>query len=50
MIADGSGLNITVVSYRDHLDIGVIACPQQVPDPETIVAAMRDELAELVAA
>jgi diacylglycerol O-acyltransferase len=49
VIADGSGLNITVVSYREHLDIGVIACPQQVPDPETIVAAMRDELAALVA-
>jgi WS/DGAT/MGAT family acyltransferase len=31
-VADGQGLNITVMSYRDHLDFGLIACRELVPD------------------
>jgi diacylglycerol O-acyltransferase len=31
-VAEGQGLNITVVSYRDCLDFGVIACRELVPD------------------
>lgn len=31
-IGEGQGLNITVVSYRDHLDFGIIACREIVPD------------------
>jgi WS/DGAT/MGAT family acyltransferase len=31
-VADGQGLNITVQSYRDHLDFGLIACRELVPD------------------
>ncbi len=31
-VAEGQGLNITVQSYRDHLDFGLIACRELVPD------------------
>ena len=31
-IADGQGLNVTVTSYKDHLDYGLIACRELVPD------------------
>lgn len=31
-VAEGQGLNITVISYRDHLDFGVISCRELVPD------------------
>lgn len=31
-VAEGQGLNITVISYRDHLDFGLIACRELVPD------------------
>jgi diacylglycerol O-acyltransferase len=31
-VAEGQGLNITVISYRDSLDFGVIACRELVPD------------------
>lgn len=31
-VGDGMGLNITVVSYRDRLDFGLVACRELVPD------------------
>lgn len=31
-IMDGAGLNITVMSYRDNIDIGFLACTDLVPD------------------
>jgi WS/DGAT/MGAT family acyltransferase len=31
-IMDGAGLNITVMSYRDSVDIGFLACTDLVPD------------------
>ncbi len=31
-VAEGQGLNITVISYKDRLDFGVIACRELVPD------------------
>jgi diacylglycerol O-acyltransferase / wax synthase len=32
VVMDGVGLNITVMSYRDHIDFGIIADREQVPD------------------
>jgi diacylglycerol O-acyltransferase / wax synthase len=44
------GLNITVISYVDSIEIGIVACPDVVDDPWTIAQAMEPALAELVRA
>lgn len=36
-IAEGIGLNITVHSYKNHLDFGLVACREMVPDLEELV-------------
>jgi diacylglycerol O-acyltransferase / wax synthase len=49
VVADGLGLNITVQSYLDNLDIGMVACRELVPDlwdMLSMVTASFDELAE----
>ena len=47
VITDGMGLNITVMSYRGSLDFGMVADRDQVPDLETLIAHLREELAVL---
>src|SRR5256714_3341088 len=42
VVTDGMGLNITVMSYRGHLDFGIVADREQMPD----VASLMDWLAE----
>jgi len=46
-VAEGQGLNITVVSYRDHLDFGVIACRALVPDVWKFKELFAEGLEEL---
>ena len=46
-VADGQGLNVTVVSYRDHIDWGVISCRDLVPDVWRFEQLFADGLAEL---
>jgi WS/DGAT/MGAT family acyltransferase len=52
-IVDGQGLNITVQSYLDTLDFGLVACRELVPDLwqllEAIIADL-ESLAELTGA
>ncbi len=51
-IYDGNGLNITMMSYLDQLDVGIVACPQLTPDVGDIpihIEAALDELVSLVA-
>jgi len=43
-IADGQGLNITVMSYRDRLCFGLVACRTLVPDLEQLAGWLGDEL------
>lgn len=43
----GSGLNITVLSNAGRVDVGIIACREQVPDPARIATDLSDALAEL---
>jgi diacylglycerol O-acyltransferase len=50
VITDGAGLNLTVLSYRDHLDFGLIADRDQMPDLPTLIDGLRGGLAELEAA
>lgn len=47
-IYDGGGLNITVMSYLDNLDFGIMACPDLVDDVWTLADGLRDSLDELV--
>lgn len=46
-IADGLGLNVTVIGYRDSLDFGLTVCPDLVADPWSLVVALRAESAAL---
>ena len=49
-IAEGQGLNITVQSYEDKLDFGLVGCRQLVPDIEDLADLLTDELAALLEA
>jgi diacylglycerol O-acyltransferase len=50
VITDGAGLNITVMSYRDSMDFGVIADRDQIPEVWDMIAALRRDLEEILAA
>ncbi|MET1003078.1 MAG: wax ester/triacylglycerol synthase family O-acyltransferase [Acidimicrobiia bacterium] len=47
LLAD-AGLNLTVMSYMDHVDFGFIACRELVPDVAALAALVPDALAEIV--
>ena len=49
-IADGQGLNITVISYAGQMHFGLIADRDLVPDLEDLADALADELDALTAA
>jgi diacylglycerol O-acyltransferase / wax synthase len=44
MIVEGQGLNITVQSYLDNLDFGLVCCPELVPDVDDLLAAILAEI------
>ena len=46
-IMDGAGLNITVLSYRSHVDIGFLADASLVPDIWDVAAQVRPAFEEL---
>lgn len=48
VIMDGVGLNITVLSYLDRLDIGIVGDRELAPNFDLLVKAMKDELDELL--
>ena len=43
-IVDGQGLNITVQSYCDTLDLGLVACRELVPDLDRLLELHLEEL------
>ncbi|MBI2168124.1 MAG: wax ester/triacylglycerol synthase family O-acyltransferase [Actinobacteria bacterium] len=47
-ILEGIGLNVTVWSYLDAMNFGLVACPEHVPDLWDLCGDLRDELAELL--
>lgn len=47
VITDGMGLNMTVMSYRGHLDFGLVADRDQMPDLWSLMDWLGEELAEL---
>jgi WS/DGAT/MGAT family acyltransferase len=46
-IVDGQGLNITVQSYRDTMDFGLVSCRELVPDIEDLADLLVEEIAVL---
>jgi hypothetical protein len=51
VVVDGVGLNLTVMSYRDHMDFGIVADRDQVDDVWTLMetaAAALDEFEHVV--
>jgi hypothetical protein len=46
-IFDDCGLNVTVLSYLDHIDFGFLASRDLVPDVDRLAAAVPEALAEL---
>jgi WS/DGAT/MGAT family acyltransferase len=46
-IFDGGGLNITVMSYLDHLDFGLVACSDLIPDVWELADGLAEALEEL---
>lgn len=49
-IIEGVGLNITVMSYRDGVDFGLMAAANLLPDIAELAADLEADFAELVAA
>ena len=47
VITDGMGLNITVMSYRGHLDFGIVADREEIPDVWKPIGWLRESLDEL---
>lgn len=47
VVVDGVGLNITVMSYLDHVDFGVVADRGQIPDAWPLMDHLRAALDEL---
>jgi diacylglycerol O-acyltransferase / wax synthase len=47
VITDGMGLNITVMSYCGHMDFGIVADRDQMPDLWSMLDRLRDSLEEL---
>ncbi len=50
VITDGLGLNVTVMSYRGHLDFGIVADREQMRDVWKLIGWLRDSLQELMPA
>ncbi len=48
-IAEGIGLNVTVLSYVDTLHFGLFACRKLLPELDQLAVHIDDALGELVA-
>jgi WS/DGAT/MGAT family acyltransferase len=46
-VMEGAGLNITVISYMEDIDIGLMVCREAVPDVWDMAADIEESLAEL---
>jgi hypothetical protein len=50
VVIDGVGLNMTVMSYRDHMDFGIVSDRDQVDDVWPLLESCRRALDEFEAA
>ena len=46
-VMEGTGLNLTVLSEANHLNVGIMACPELVPCVEEVGAAFVEAIEEL---
>ncbi|MCF8999387.1 WS/DGAT/MGAT family O-acyltransferase [Acinetobacter nectaris] len=44
VIFDGQALNITLTSYLDKLEVGIVACRKTVPRVQTLLSFLEDEI------
>jgi WS/DGAT/MGAT family acyltransferase len=49
-VSEGAGLNITVLSYRDHLDVGFLAGKELVPDLGDMAQYVEEAMGDLLEA
>jgi diacylglycerol O-acyltransferase / wax synthase len=49
-VMQGAGLNVTVMSYMDNVDVGFMACRELVPDVWDLPGYVDEAMAELLAA
>ncbi|MEQ8514630.1 MAG: WS/DGAT domain-containing protein, partial [Chromatocurvus sp.] len=47
IVFDGFAMNITLVSYHDNLDFGVVACRRSLPQIQRIIDHLEESLQEL---
>ncbi len=47
IVVDGMAMNITLVTYGQNVDFGIIACRRSMPQVQRIIDYMEDALAEL---
>jgi diacylglycerol O-acyltransferase len=47
IVLNGQSLNITLVSYADHLDFGIIACRRSLPSIQRLLDCLEESLVEL---
>jgi diacylglycerol O-acyltransferase len=50
VITDGMGLNITLMSYLDSIDIGIVSDRDQMPDVQRLIEWLSDEIKALTPA
>ena len=47
IVVDGMAMNITLVTYGENVDFGIIACRRSIPQVQRIIDYMEDALVEL---
>jgi diacylglycerol O-acyltransferase len=47
LLFNGQGINITLTSYQDRIDVGIIACRDTVPHVQRLLDFFEAALAEL---
>ena len=50
LLFERQALNVTLISYRDHLDFGLLACRRTIPDLPYLATRIRAAYDELTAA
>jgi hypothetical protein len=49
VITDAMGLNITLMSYLDDIDVGIVADRDQMPDVQNLIGWLQEGVADLLA-